>query len=95
MCSSDLTAESLGIDFPARIRRKNLDDDAARQRGIRHEVHVRHTSATELTLDDERWTQCGLEAGGDVRRNAHDMRLRYSKFRRALAIESAEPSCST
>ena len=50
----NLPPESFGVDLGVRIRRENLDDDAAGERGVGYEEDVRHASATELSLEDVR-----------------------------------------
>ena len=49
----DLSPEPLGVDLRVGIGRQNLDDDAARQRGVCDQEDVRHAAAAELTLDGE------------------------------------------
>ena len=63
----DLASEPLRVDFRARIRREDLDDDTTGQRGVGYQEDVRHAAATELALDGEGRSERRLKTTREIR----------------------------
>ena len=62
----DLALESLGRHRRGRIGRQNLHDDLPSKSSLRRHEDVRHSSATELTVERDDGPECTLKLVAEV-----------------------------